>query len=38
VQATMPKREGGFESVYMMFKTHEEAVDYSEKYNASLPS
>lgn len=38
VQATMPKKEGGFAPVYISVKTPEIAKEFSTKYNASLPS
>ena len=37
VMATMPKREGGFDQIYVTFKTSDEAKEFSESYNASLP-
>jgi hypothetical protein len=38
VQATMPKKEGGISQYYISLKTSEIAQEFSEKYNASLPS
>ncbi|KAH6341389.1 hypothetical protein HBI37_105600 [Parastagonospora nodorum] len=38
VQATMPKKEGGIAQFYISFRMSETAQEFSEKYNASLPS
>lgn len=38
VQATMPKKEGGISQYFISLKTKELATEFSEKYNASLPS
>ncbi|KAH8728532.1 hypothetical protein GQ44DRAFT_609221 [Phaeosphaeriaceae sp. PMI808] len=38
VQATMPKKEGGFTQFFISLRTPEIARELSEKYNASLPS
>lgn len=38
VQATMPKKEGGIAQFYISFRLSETAKEFSEKYNASLPS
>jgi hypothetical protein len=38
VQATMPKKEGGFTQFFISLKTKEVAKEFSDKYNESLPS
>ncbi|KAL5120392.1 hypothetical protein ACEQ8H_001682 [Pleosporales sp. CAS-2024a] len=38
VQATMPKKEGGIAQYFVSLKTAEIAKEFSDKYNASLPS
>jgi hypothetical protein len=38
VQVTMPKKEGGFETVYVYLRTKEVAAEFEERYNASLPA
>jgi hypothetical protein len=38
VQAIMPKKEGGIAQIYISLKTKELAKEFSETYNASVPS
>jgi hypothetical protein len=38
VQVTMPKKEGGFETVYVYLRTKEVAAEFEERYNESLPA